>query len=250
VDEDSSIITVDDWETFAPPSLRVYLAYQFAFAFSCWAAFDAGGDLRTHDHDTLGCRMDYCEDKHHLKLGMLAGRLCGQCQDALLRSGASPEELRALQRILEYVRSASLGSEPRIKWNSAFVIMRFTEADENQKAYKQGIARGLRDVGIRPTRGDDVVESRQVLEKITEGIRAARFVVAKIDEDRMNVYYELGLAMGLGKDVLLVSEREFHAPSDLSNWERLTYARGNYLQLRKRIAQFFVDNYGRVRCRG
>lgn len=63
--------------------------------------------------------------------------------------------------------------------------------------------------------------------------------------ERMNVYYELGYAMGANKDVLLVSERELHLPSDLSNWECLTYPSGVYQTLRHRIAKFFQDNYHR-----
>jgi hypothetical protein len=246
----TSIISIRDWEnSFAPPSLKIYLIYQFAFAFAVWSAFHAGGNLPSHKPETIGCRMDYCDEKYHLKLGMFAGRLCGQCREALLQSGAMPRQLGAIQKILDFVRLAALGSEPRIDWNSAFVLMRFTEGDENQRAYEQGICPGLSDVGVQPLRGDDVVESRQILEKITEMIKQSRFVVAKIDEERMNVYYELGLAMGLEKDFLLVSEKGFRAPSDLSNWERLTYNRGDYAQLRKGIAQFFIDNHGRTRRR-
>jgi hypothetical protein len=103
----------------------------------------------------------------------------------------------------------------------------------------------LRDVGIIAQRADDVIESRPLLEKISRQILRARFVVAKVDVNRMNIYYELGLAMGRKKDVLLVSEQELvkRLPSDLSNWECLTYPKGDYAVLRRRVAKYYRDNY-------
>lgn len=51
--------------------------------------------------------------------------------------------------------------------------------------------------------------------------------------------------MGQGKDVLLVSERHLKLPSDLSNWECLTYTRGDYSKLRADVAAFYTNNYHR-----
>lgn len=61
----------------------------------------------------------------------------------------------------------------------------------------------------------------------------------------MNIYYELGLAMGRKKDVLLVSEQDLvkRLPSDLSNWECLTYPKGDYSVLRRKVAKYYRDNY-------
>ena len=71
--------------------------------------------------------------------------------------------------------------------------------------------------------------------------------MAKVDEQNLNVYFELGLAMGLGRDVLLVSDDTLviNLPSDLKNWECLTYPRGNYGQLSERVQEFLAATYGR-----
>jgi hypothetical protein len=64
----------------------------------------------------------------------------------------------------------------------------------------------------------------------------------------MNIFYELGFAMGADKDVLLISSEEgFELPSDLSNWECLRYPAGDYTALKDRIIQFFEGNYHRRR---
>jgi hypothetical protein len=116
-----------------------------------------------------------------------------------------------------------------------------TTARRSSGAFKPG----LRDVGIVAQRADDAIESRPLLEKITQQILRARFVVAKVHVNRMNIYYELGLAMGRNKDVLLVSEQDLveRLPSDLSNWECLTYPRGDYSLLRRRVAKYYRDNH-------
>lgn len=185
--ERSSLLTIADWEAdFAPPGLKIYLLYQFAFAFVTWAANHVGENALFHE-ETRGCRMDFCGNKTDLRIGMIAGILCTDCQGDLARLGASQVETDAIRRILEYVRAAACGQEPQIDWNTAFVVMRFTENDENQGAYEYGIRPGLEDVGLHVRRGDDIVQSRQLLDKVSEMIRRARFIVAKVDEERMNV---------------------------------------------------------------
>ena len=149
-------------------------------------------------------------------------------------------QIDAIERILSYVQSAAKGYDDMPdEWDTAFVVMRFAE-DDNRLAYERGIKPGLRDVGIAAHRADDVVESRPLLEKITLQIIRARFIVAKVDVNRMNVYYELGLAMGARRNVLLVSEQSLvkRLPSDLSNWECLTYPKSDYAELRRRVAKF------------
>jgi hypothetical protein len=51
--------------------------------------------------------------------------------------------------------------------------------------------------------------------------------------------------MGLDKDVLLVSESTLvlNLPSDLRNWECLTYDKGNYEQLATNVTKFLKDRY-------
>ena len=67
-----------------------------------------------------------------------------------------------------------------------------------------------------------------------------------MDEQNLNVYFELGLAMGIEKDVLLVSESSMviNLPSDLKNWECLIYEKGNYGQLSSKVKDLLTVTYG------
>jgi len=246
--ERCSLLTIDDWEdNYAPPGLETYLIYQFAFAFVCWAANHASDNALTHE-DTRGCRMDFCENKDDIKRGMMAGYLCGECADEMERLGASKRQIEAIRRILHYVHTAATGCREQVNWDEAFVVMRFQPGSEHQRAFEEAIRPALEAVGIQVTRGDDLVQSRPILEKLLEQMKRARFIVAKVDAKRMNIFYELGFAMGANKDVLLIStDKDFDLPSDLSNWECLIYRTGDYGGLKDEIIKFFENNYHRQR---
>jgi hypothetical protein len=124
--------------------------------------------------------------------------------------------------------------------------MRFTQNDENDNAWRYGIKVGAERCGLKVGRADNIVESGQILDKVYHCIARSRLIIAKVDQENLNVFFELGLAMGMKKDVLLVSDSSLvlHLPSDLRNWECLTYEKGNYPQLAERLTRFLVASYG------
>lgn len=243
-----SLISISDWETFyAPPSLRCYLIYELAQALLTFASdLSEQMALRLVHEPPRGCIMDFCLEKPDIKLGMIAGSLCLDCRGALSQYGTPAEALDAVERILKFVRAEAIGRPILAEPDCAFMVMRFTKNDENDHAYMYGIKPGLEAVGIKVERADSVVSSSQILDKIKRCVDRCRFVVAKVDENNLNVYFELGLAMGADKEVLLISERELvlHLPSDLKSWECLTYTKGDYEGLKERVSKFFEDNYG------
>ena len=243
----SAVITVADWEAvYAPPSLRAYVMYQVAQALMHFSA-DMSEEIAMNvvHEPPVGCVYDFSLEKHSIKLGMVAGNVCHQCAGQLRALGTSDDAIEAVRRVVGLVRAEALGRPILFDPNEVFVVMRFTTNDENDNAWKYGLKVGVEKCGYRATRGDDRLESRHILDKVDAAIRRSRLVIAKVDENNLNVYYELGLAMGLEKDVLLVSEESLAIglPSDLRSWECLTYQKGNYQQLAERMSKFLVDHY-------
>lgn len=242
-----SLLSTADWELqFAPPSLCSFVIYQIA-----QAAINFHADLTeqmsirlVHDR-SQGCMFDFCMLKTDIKLGMVAGTICPSCKSALIRYGAEEEAIDAIEKILNYVRSESIGKPILFNENSAFVVMRFSTNDENDNSFKYGIKEALKEMGIACNRADNSVVSGPILKKIYKSIKRNRFIIAKVDNENLNVYFELGLAMGLDKNVLLISEKELvlKLPSDLKNWECLTYTKGNYEELKRKIMKYFHDNF-------
>lgn len=242
-----SIITTNDWEKhFAPPSLRAYLVYQIA-----QSVISFEGDLSenmemrmVHDY-AEGCMFDFCMNKPDIHLGMIAGNICPKCRAILVRYGIHEKAIYSAERMLNYVRSEAIGKPIIFDENAAFIVMRFSQNDENDHAYLYGIKPALEEIKIKCIRADDQILSSQLLEKIEKNIEKSRFVIVKVDSNNLNVYFELGLALGLNKDVLLISEKDLilQLPTDLKNWECLTYTEGNYPELKNKIIKFFTDNY-------
>ena len=242
-----SVITMHDWEKlFAPPSLKAYLVYQIA-----QAVISFEGDLSekmemrmVHDY-AEGCIFDLCMDKTDIHLGMIAGNICPKCRGNLLRYGISEKAIYSVERMLSYVRSEAIGRPIVFDEDAAFIVMRFSQNDENDHAYLYGIRPALEKLKIKCIRADNQITSGQLLEKIKKNIEKSRFVIIKVDSNNLNVYFELGLAMGLSKDVLLISQEDLvlHLPTDLRNWECLTYSEGNYDQLKNKVIKFFADQY-------
>lgn len=242
-----SVITMHDWEKlFAPPSLKAYLVYQIA-----QAVISFEGDLSekmemrmVHDY-AEGCIFDLCMDKTDIHLGMIAGNICPKCRGNLLRYGISEKAIYSVERMLSYVRSEAIGKPIVFDEDAAFIVMRFSQNDENDHAYLYGIRPALEKLKIKCIRADNQITSGQLLEKIKKNIEKSRFVIIKVDSNNLNVYFELGLAMGLSKDVLLISQEDLvlHLPTDLRNWECLTYSEGNYDQLKNKVIKFFADQY-------
>ena len=243
----SCVITVFDWESlYAPPSLRAYLTYQVAQALMHFSAEMSEEIAMNIVHEPpVGCIYDLSVEKKNIKLGMVAGNVCHQCVGQLRALGTPEAAIDSVVKIVSLVRSEALGRPIPFDPSEAFVVMRFTTNDENDNAWKYGLKPGIESCGLRASRGDDRVESRHILDKVDSAIRRSRLIVAKVDENNLNVYYELGLAMGLEKDVLLVSEASLaiNLPSDLRSWECLTYERGNYSQLAERVKKFLVEQY-------
>ena len=242
-----SIISTYGWERlFSPPSLKAYLMYQIAQAAICFEAdFTEEMESTLLHFDTVGCMFDFCEHKPDLKLGMTAGTICPNCRATLRRYGVLEDAIASIERILDCVRAETIGRPVAFLPNRAFIVMRFSVHDENDHAYLYGIQPALRELGIECFRGDHDVMPAHILENIQRDIQRSRFVIAKIDENNLNVYFELGLSMGLHKDVLLISEETLilRLPADLRGWNCLTYPKGNYEQLKENVVAHFRRHY-------
>jgi hypothetical protein len=242
-----AVISIFDWNgTYAPPSLKSYIIYQIAQALIHFAAeLTEEITLNIVHEPPQGCMYDMCTNKPDIKLGMVAGSLCPRCKATLFQFGTSTVAIEAVERLLEYVRSEAIGKPKLIDPKKAFIVMRFSANDENDHAYQYGIKPALEELHIDCTRADTEVRSAQLLEKIKSNIDKSRLVIAKVDIENLNVFFELSLAMGQNKDVILVSESTLvlSLPSDLRNWECITYDKGNFLMLKTKILDYLRQNY-------
>jgi len=76
---------------------------------------------------------------------------------------------------------------------------------------------------LRPERGDDVFGSHVIMDDITKSIRRARLIIADLTGRNPNVFYEVGIAHALNKQVLLMTQSIEDVPFDLRHRRALVY---------------------------
>jgi hypothetical protein len=94
-----------------------------------------------------------------------------------------------------------------------------------------------KECGFAAIRTDEVETNERIVQRIIEGIRTSAFVIADVSEVKPNVFYELGFAHGLGKQVIVTAKKGSTLPFDISDVPVILWDGQENLkeQLRKRI---------------
>jgi hypothetical protein len=87
-------------------------------------------------------------------------------------------------------------------------------------------------------RTDESDSSERILPRIEDGIRRSAFVIADLTDYSPNVFYEVGLAQGMGKEVIATARKGTKLPFDVSDVPVIWWDIQEELKeaLRKRIA--------------
>lgn len=101
---------------------------------------------------------------------------------------------------------------------------------------------------LRCERGDDVFGSNVIMDDIRRSIERARIVVADLTGRNPNVFYEVGIAHTMNKDVLLLSQAMNDVPFDLRHRRVLVY--DNTPKGCKKLERNIVDNVNAILKKG
>lgn len=102
-------------------------------------------------------------------------------------------------------RIDKLQQEHGKKSNTVFIAMSF--APETQEA-REAIKSAITENGFEPRIMDEIEHNHQIVPEMLYQIREARFIVADFTNHNNGAYYEAGYALGLGKDVIHVCQKE------------------------------------------
>lgn len=95
----------------------------------------------------------------------------------------------------------------------AFVLMPFDP--EFSSVYSDLIKPALENAGYEVERADEPLERQNVLRTIVRRIYEAELIVADLTGGNPNVFYELGIAHGLGRPTVLITQASDGTPSDV-----------------------------------
>ena len=96
--------------------------------------------------------------------------------------------------------------------------------------------------GFAARRADDFYGS-VLIEDIWPGICRARIIIADITNRNPNVFYELGIAHTMGKDVVLITQKLEDVPADLRHHRFIVYENsvGGYAPFERALANTLRD---------
>ena len=106
-----------------------------------------------------------------------------------------------------------------------FTLMPFT-ASWSEYVWRKEIKTIVENIpgyNLRCMRADDLYGA-DVMQDIYESIVSARIVIADITGRNANVFYELGIAHTIGKEVILLAQGTEHIPFDLTRFRHCIYS--------------------------
>ena len=105
--------------------------------------------------------------------------------------------------------------------NLCFVLMPFLKTMD--PIYTDHIKPIVESEGITCQRADEIVGTNIITFDIWEKINRSRFMVADLTGRNPNVFYEIGLAHALGKDVIIITQTMNDVPFDLKALRCIVY---------------------------
>lgn len=126
----------------------------------------------------------------------------------------------------------------RVDYPSAFVIMPYREPYES--LWKKAVKPAANSSGLECDRADESVRIGDLRDTVWSNILAAGLIVAEVSKENPNVFYELGLATAIGKDVLLLKERGIEPPADIRGALCYEYDLNKWDPIREKLEEEFT----------
>lgn len=126
------------------------------------------------------------------------------------------------------------GKSFKVDPNLSFVLMPFVEAF--RPIYDEIIKPVVEQFGLKCIRADDLYGSKAIIEDIWRLINEAKIIIADVTGKNPNVFYEIGLAHAIGREVIIISQTIEDVPFDLRHLRCLIY-RDSVAGFRKLEAQ-------------
>jgi hypothetical protein len=117
--------------------------------------------------------------------------------------------------------------------NAAFIIMAFGDQAPNFLPVvdiQSSIKRGCEAAGVSAHRVDELEHSGPITNLILDQIKSHRFLISDLTHERQNVYYEVGYAHGMQKEVILTAQIGTTIHFDIANYNVIFYKSGTELE--------------------
>jgi len=134
------------------------------------------------------------------------------------------QEFANLERINKLVRINPMfqGRDFFIDKNKIFMLSPFSEPFDT--IYNDHIRKTVETIpGKHILRADDIYNNKAIIEDIWKNINEAGIIIAELTGKNPNVFYEVGIAHTVGKEVILISQTIEDIPFDLKHLRCILY---------------------------
>lgn len=99
---------------------------------------------------------------------------------------------------------------------NAFVAMQF---GEQTVTIREAIRKGISDAGYNALYIDEKIHNHQIVPVMLDEIKKAKFLVMDCSYNNFGAYYEAGIALGLGKEVIITCRKDKLDSSDRPHFD-------------------------------
>lgn len=103
------------------------------------------------------------------------------------------------------------------------IVVAMPFQSEFQDTYKYAIKPAFKDADFETWKADEQLSNIDVMCKICQAIQESGYLLADITTWNTNVVFELGLAYGLGRNVILIKKKKAEVPVNLKGIEYIEY---------------------------
>jgi len=114
-----------------------------------------------------------------------------------------------------------ISRDTKIEAKTAFILMPFRES-WSDRIWQKIVKPTMDAIGYSTMRADDLY-GHDIMEDIWKRINKSSIIIADITGRNPNVFYELGIAHCIGKDVILLTQSVADIPFDLNRYRHIVY---------------------------
>lgn len=137
------------------------------------------------------------------------------------------------------------GNDLWVDYPEVFVVMPFSQPWSDM-VYQTLLKPAIEGANFACVRGDTPVRVGDLTQTIWNALMRAGLIVADVSAANMNVFYEIGLAHALGKDVFILKQKTAQIPADFGGVHYYEYDLGDLDsgrdQLQREIQKWGAEN--------
>ena len=110
-----------------------------------------------------------------------------------------------------------------------------------EKTIEEAIIPALKSLSVKYKIAKQEIKTKDFFCKICELIQQSKYFIANLTNPTFNVGLELGLALGLNKEIILIASRRTKIPSDLVRQEVIIYSKDL-----EKLKRDFIECFGNI----